>query len=127
MRTKINPAFGERLTREIRPPDVQEWIAGLDAKLAARSVAKYHQVLCQVLDYAETEPNPARHKSVKLPFVDVEEAAPPTTAHFLAMLGSLSVRMRLPAVFLEQDCRTGTWSSGPAWPLHGRTRRAGGL
>ena len=102
LRTKINPRFGERLPREIRPPDVQEWIAEMDAKLAARSVTKYHQVLCQVLDYAETDPNAARHKSVKLPFVDVEEATPPTTEHFLAMLGRLSVRLRLPAVFLEQ-------------------------
>ncbi len=55
-----------------------------------------------VLDYAEVTPNPARHKSVKLPYVDVEEATPPTVEHFLAMLGKLSRRLRLPAVFLEQ-------------------------
>ena len=56
----------------------------------------------QVLDYAEVDPNPARHKTVKLPYVDVEEATPPTVEHFLAMLGKLSRRLRLPAVFLEQ-------------------------
>jgi integrase len=82
---------------------VQEWIAGLvDDGLAARSVQKYWQVLAQVLDFAEVTPNPARHKSVKLPYVDVEEATPPSTEHFLAMLGRLSKRLRLPAVFLEQ-------------------------
>ena len=102
LRTKVVPTFGDRLPREIRPSDVQEWIAKLDGKLAARSVQKYHQVLAQVLDFAEVDPNPARHKAVKLPYADVEEATPPTAAHFLAMLENLSKPRRLPAVFLEQ-------------------------
>jgi integrase len=102
LRTKIVPRFGERVPREIRPSDVQEWIAELDSTLAARNVQEYWQVLAQVLDFAEVDPNPARHKTVKLPFVDVQEATPPTTEHFLAMLGRLSKRLRLPAVFLEQ-------------------------
>ena len=59
-------------------------------------------MLAQVLDYAEASPNPARHKTVKLPFVDVEEATPPSTEHFLLIVGRLSKRFRLPAVFLEQ-------------------------
>ena len=61
LRTKIGPTFGDRVPREIRPSDVQEWIAMLDRKLAARSVQKYWQVLAQVLDFAEVDPNPARH------------------------------------------------------------------
>lgn len=87
---------------KIRGSDVQEWVAELDAELAPRSVAKYWQVLAQVLDFAEVTPNPARHKLVKLPYVDVEEAVPPSVQHFQAMLGKLSKRLRLPAVFLEQ-------------------------
>ncbi|MGI8974681.1 MAG: tyrosine-type recombinase/integrase [Gaiella sp.] len=59
-------------------------------------------MLAQVLDFAEATPNPARHKSVKLPFADVDEATPPTTEHFLALLSRLSKPLRLPAVFLEQ-------------------------
>ena len=60
-------------------------------------------MLAQTLDFALGDaPNPARHKTVKLPYVDVEEATPPTADHFLAMLGRLSKRLRLPAVFLEQ-------------------------
>jgi len=102
LRTKINPMFGERLPRQIRPSDVQEWVAQLDEKLAARSVQKYWQVLAQVLDYADVDPNPARHRTVKMPYVDAEEATPPTVEHFLAMLSRLSSRLRLPAVFLEQ-------------------------
>jgi integrase len=56
----------------------------------------------QVLEYAEVEPNPARHKAVKLPYADVEEVAPPSSDHFLAIVEHLSPRLRLPAVFLEQ-------------------------
>jgi len=102
LRTKIGPKFGPRIPREIRPSEVQEWIAELDGNLAARSVQKYHQVLAQVLDFAEVDPNPARHKTVKLPYADVEEATPPTADHFLAMLANLSKPRRLPAVLLEQ-------------------------
>jgi integrase len=102
LRTKINPRFGTCLPHEIRPSDVQEWIGELDGQLAARSVQKYVQVLAQVLDFAEVDPNPARHKTVKLPYADVEEATPPTAEHFLAMLANLSKPRRLPAVFLEQ-------------------------
>ena len=47
LRTKIGPTFGDRVPREIRPSDVQEWIAMLDRKLAPRSVQKYWQVLAQ--------------------------------------------------------------------------------
>ena len=73
--------------------DVQEWVAALDEKLAARSVQKYWQALAQMLDFALGDaPNPARHKTVKLPYVDVEEATPPTADHFLAMLGKLVER-----------------------------------
>ena len=39
---------------------------------------------------------------MKLPYVDVEEATPPSVEHFLAMLGTLSKRLRLPSVFVEQ-------------------------
>lgn len=102
MRTKISPTFGAKVPAAVRSSDVQEWVAGLADELAARSVQKYWQVLAQVLDFAEVNPNPARHKTVKLPFVDVEEATPPSTDHFLAMLARLSKRLRLPAVFLEE-------------------------
>ena len=71
-------------------------------ELAPRSVLKYWQVLAQVLDFAEATPNAARHKTVKLPYADVEEVTPPSTDHFLAILEHLSPRLRLPAVFLEQ-------------------------
>jgi integrase len=102
LRTRIAPAFGTMTADEITTQDVREWVAGLAQKLAPRSVLNYWQVLAQVLDYAEATPNPARHKTVKMPFVDVEEITPPSTEHFLALLDRLAPRLRLPAVFLEQ-------------------------
>ena len=106
LRTRIVPTFGDRTPYEITAADVQEWIADLDRDLAPRSVLNYWQVFAQVLDYAEQTPNPARHKTVKLPYADVEEITPPSTEHFLAILDRLAPRLRLPTVFLEQTgCR----------------------
>jgi len=101
LRTRLK-TFGDKTPAEITAPQVQEWVAELAGELKPRSVLKYWQVLAQVLDYSETTPNPAKHKTVKLPYADVEEAHPPTTAEFLAILDRLSKRFRLPAVFLEQ-------------------------
>lgn len=102
LRTRINPVFGDQAPASIVPAQVQEWVARMAAELAPRSVLKYWQVLAQVLDYSDTDPNPAKHKTVHLPYADVEEATPPSTEHFLAILGRLAPRLRLPAVFLEQ-------------------------
>lgn len=102
LRTRINPTFGDKPTDTITPATVQEWIASLAADLAPRSVKKYWQVLAQVLEYADVNPNPARHMTVKLPYADVEETIPPSTEHYLALLERLSPRLKLPAVFLEQ-------------------------
>jgi integrase len=85
-----------------KPMEVQEWVAGLASELAPRSTLKYWQVLAQVIDYSETTPNPARHRTVHLPYAEVEETTPPSTEHFLAILEHLTTRLRLPAVFLEQ-------------------------
>jgi integrase len=102
LRTRIEPTFGAKTPDEITAPQVQEWVADLAQTLGARTVLAYWQVLAQVLDYAEQTPNPARHKTVKLPYAEVEETTPPSTEHFLAILDRLSPRLRLPAVFLEQ-------------------------
>jgi integrase len=102
LRTRIVPAFGDREPAAIKPPEIQEWVAALADGLAPRSVLKYWQVLAQVFEFAEIEPNPARHKLVKLPYADVEEVKPPSTEHYLALVGRLAPRLRLPTVFLEQ-------------------------
>ena len=101
LRTRLK-TFADQPPEQITAPQVQEWVAEMAAELAPRSVQKYHQVLAQVLDYAETTPNPARHKTVHLPYADVEETTPPSTEHFLQIVDHLSKRLRLPTVFLEQ-------------------------
>ncbi len=106
LRTRIVPTFGANTPDEITAPQVQEWIADHDRDLSPRTVQAYWQVLAQTLDYAEQTPNPARHKTVRLPYADVEEVTPPSTEHFLAILDRLAPRFRLPAVLLEQTgCR----------------------
>ena len=102
LRTRINPTFASRIPATIAASEVQEWIATLAGDLAPRSVLKYWQVLAQVLEFADVQPNPARHKTVRLPFVDVEEVTPPSTEHYLAIVGRIAPRLRLPAVLLEQ-------------------------
>ncbi len=102
LRTRINPTFGRKVPGEITASFVQEWVASISSELAPRSVLNYWQVLAQVLDFAKTTPNPARHKMVKLPYADVEGTTPPSTEHFLAILDHLARRLRLPAVLLEQ-------------------------
>ena len=81
LRTRINPTFGPRYASEIKPSEIQEWIATMTTDLKARSVQNYWQVLAQVFDFADVTPNPAKHKTVKLPFHDVQEAMPPSTEH----------------------------------------------
>jgi hypothetical protein len=72
----------------------KEWVAAAAAELAPRSVLKY----CQAIDYSGTNPNRAKHKTVKLPYADVEETTPPSTEHFLAILvGSLWHASGMPA------------------------------
>jgi len=106
LRAHINPAFGERAPETLAPAEIQAWVTTLAGELAPRTVQAYWQVLAQVLDFAETTPNPARHKTVRLPYADVEETTPPSTEHLLRIIERLSPRLRLPAVFLEQTgCR----------------------
>lgn len=88
-----------RLTpRDIRG-QVARW-AG--AGLAAKSVRERVSVLRQVLDFAEVDPNPARHRSVKLPARVERELILPSAAEVLALAGGLSDKYRLPFVILEQ-------------------------
>src|SRR5262245_32564650 len=52
----------------ITPGDVRVWIARLlEQGYAHGTVLLAHQVLRQVLDFADCDPNPATHRSVKLP------------------------------------------------------------
>ncbi len=84
--------------RDIRG-QVARWTA---AGLAAKSVRERVSVLRQILDFAEVDPNPARHRSVKLPARTERELVLPSAAEVLVLAGRLSDKYRLPFVLLEQ-------------------------
>jgi integrase len=64
-------------------------------------IRRYLGSLKQVLDHAGVEPNPARHRTVKLPKITREEPNPPTARHVLTILRRVPARMVLPLNVLE--------------------------
>jgi integrase len=108
---RIRPRFGKVDPGTIRPADVQEWIvhdlvAGDPARglrpLKPGTVKQYVSTLRLILDFAGVEPNPARHRTVRLPSAIVEEPQPPSADHLLAILDAAPARWRLPWVTMEQ-------------------------
>ncbi len=64
---RITQDLGGHDPTRITPADVREWVAGLANEFKPSTVGVYLHVLRLVLDFAEVDPNPARHRSVKLP------------------------------------------------------------
>lgn len=78
----VNRLLGDRTAHEIGWEDVQRMIDVLAGEKRAReSIRKCRTALAMVLDYADLEPNPARHRNVKLPLEEPEEVAPPHADH----------------------------------------------
>ena len=73
-----------------------------DAGLAPKSVRERVSVLRQVLDFAGVEPNPARHRTVRLPARAEAELVLPGANDIVVLASSLSMKYRLPFVILEQ-------------------------
>jgi integrase len=98
----LTPLMEGREPERLTPADVQEIVGALASELAPGSVRNCLQTLRQVLDFAEIEPNPARHRSVKAPRETREEVAPPSASEVLAIIARVPRRFRLPLVVLEQ-------------------------
>ncbi|WWT39986.1 hypothetical protein [Microcystis phage Mae-JY09] len=86
---------------DLTPRDVSEWIgtmvtAGTGHALMERCLAALRGALDDLRD-----PNPARHRSVRLPKLERVEANPPTLAHWITIRENVSPRMRAPLVVLE--------------------------
>ena len=94
------PILGDRVPAEITAADVSGVLQPL-AGLKRETLRKTLKTLAMVLDFAEVQPNPARHHSVKLPREDRVEVNPPTAAHVLAVLDLLPAAYRLPLVVLD--------------------------
>ena len=99
---RIVPVFGDMQPETIAPADVNRLVALLAQDLAPGSVKGYVTTLRLVLDFAGLEPNPARHRTVKLPRLIEEPPNPPTADHFLAIVDNVPGRFRLPLLVMEQ-------------------------
>lgn len=132
---RIDRAFARTRLDELTADLVRAWVADLVEDGAGRAVLqRCLAVLRQALD-DRLDPNPARHRSIRLPREDREEINPPTHAHWQLILDSVTRRMALPLRMLEgtglrvgelQGLRWGDLDF-PAGRLHvrrGKTRAA---
>lgn len=76
------------------PADWQGWIAD-NEELSAGTLAVYLSAHRQVLDFVDVVPNPARSPKVKLPAAEDEEANPPSTKEWRAIVAELRKRSSL--------------------------------
>jgi integrase len=93
--------FGPRDPATITAAEVREFVGKLAASYNPSTVRAYFTPLAQILDFAELQPNPARHKSVKLPGRQQEEPTPITLAEFRALLACMPRKYVLPMRLLE--------------------------
>jgi integrase len=90
-------------------------VARLAADYAPATVANYWAAFSMLLEYVGVEPNPAKHRTVKLPRVRRTPPNVPTHDHVEAMLRRLADRFLLPFAVLEQTAArvetidTATW------------------
>lgn len=127
---RLNPLFGDRDPHTLTVADQIEAIAKLSAELAPRSVTQYWGTHRLILDFAGTDPNPARDPAVKLPTAVYIEPVPPTAKQLLAILDKTAARWRLPLIVIEQtamtvgEAETLTWGDVDAAGCQFRLRRA---
>jgi integrase len=98
---RILATFGNVDPVTITPTAVQEWVAA-NGDLNPSSLRRYVSTFQLLLDYAGTDPNPARSKHVKLPRIVQEEVDPPTAKQTRAILERVGPRWLLPLIVLEQ-------------------------
>jgi integrase len=99
---RILAAFGDREPETITVADVQEWVAA-NGDLKPASLSRYLASLRLLLDFAGTEPNPARDRRVRLPRIEQAVVEPPTAEQVEAILDRVGERWCLPLRTLEQS------------------------
>jgi integrase len=92
--TPSRPLRARKIRRQI-----EAWV---DAGCASKTVRARVNVLRQALDFAEIEPNPARHRSIRLPAPADTDLVLPSAEAVLRLLSELPHKYRLPLVLLEQ-------------------------
>lgn len=106
---RIEPAFGDRDPRTITYSEIQDWVNALTETTGQRgtlltpeAIRDFLGTLKMILDFADVEPNPARHRLLRLPTSEREIPVPPTDKHVLALLDAMPRERRLLFAFLEQ-------------------------
>jgi integrase len=99
---RISPKFGSRAPDDIEHAEIQEWINEQTAELTPAVVRDYLGTFRQIVDQTGVEPNPARHRALRLPTAERPIHSPPSDKHVLAMLDRVRFEYRLLFVFLEQ-------------------------
>lgn len=97
--TPLGPADPSALTPADVRGQVARWASG---GLGSKTIRERVSVLRQLLDFAEVDPNPARHRSVRLPAKLERELVLPSGEEFLSLTREISTKYRLPLVVLEQ-------------------------
>jgi integrase len=99
---RILSTFGETDPQTITAAAVQEWVAA-NSDLKPASLSRYLATFRLLLDFAGTEPNPARDRRVRLPRIEQAVVEPPTAEQVEAILDRVGDRWCLPLRTLEQS------------------------
>lgn len=94
--------IGKQPLGGVTPVMVQQLVASLDQRgLARKTISITKGILAMVLDDAGVDPNPTRHRMVRLPREDRRVVQPPPLEHVVLMLGELKPRNALAVALLE--------------------------
>lgn len=96
----IDRALGKRDVATITPNDVRELVAAC-SHLSAAPVSSIRSILAGGLDNAGIEPNPALHRSIKLPVRASERIDVPPLEHVAAILQRLPEHLLVPVAMIE--------------------------
>lgn len=115
---RIQDDLGGERVNEITPKMVREWVARLNGEYAPATTGILLHVLRLILDHAEIDPNPARHRSVKLPKgrTTNQRIRLPTSKQLAAIRKNLSTEdQRRLLDFLEDTGATISEACGLDW------------
>jgi integrase len=103
LRTLAETPVGTLDPHTLTPQAISRQIAAwVDQGLAPKTIRGFVSLLRQILDFGDVEPNPARHRSVKLPSQREAEIIPPTVEEYIWLLRSLPEKYRRLLLLIEQ-------------------------
>lgn len=98
------PAFGHRDPATLTAEEIQDWVVDWSARVAASTLRYTHGQLAQALDYAGVDPNPARHRNVRLPRQVSAEPSVPSWAEVQAIIEEIRPRAKYELPLRLAEC-----------------------